>query len=358
MRRRIRVGVVGAGWWSNNTHIPALLHNARAEVVAICDSDPQRASDTAARFGVPFATDEVARVLEVGVDAVIVATPHDAHYSPAAAALDARVDVLVEKPMTLDPAQAWDLVQRAREKGARLHVGYTYPYSRHAQQLRAAIDGDELGDLTLVCALFSTSVHDLYRGDVEGMRRRTASPVAPSASTYAERARGGGHLYTQLTHAASLLLWSTGCMPQTVTALEDSNGEAVDAADTISARLDKGVLVAVSGAGMVQNHCTTVEEYRFFGSRGHACLDTARGTLSFELATGNREMEALEPPEQVLVGRPSAALVASALDDAPVVISGELGAWTTELLAAARRSASDGGRPQRCLRGAEPGRTG
>jgi predicted dehydrogenase len=350
--RRIRVGVVGAGWWSNHAHIPALLRNAHAEVVAICDSDTRRATLTAARFGVPLATVEVNGLLDVGVDAVIVATPHDAHYGPAAAALDAGIDVLVEKPMTLDPAQAWDLVRRAREKGARLHVGYTYPYSRHAQQLRAAIDGGELGELSLVSALFSTSVHDLYRGDVESMRRRTGSPVAPSASTYAERARGGGHLYTQLTHAASLLLWSTGCTPQTVTAFEDSEGEAVDAADTISARLDTGVLVAVSGSGMVQNRRPTVEEYRFFGSRGHACLDTAGGRLSFGLATAYREIEALEPPEQMLAGRPSAALVASARDGAPVVVSGELGAWTTELLGAARRSASDGGRPQRCGPGA------
>ncbi len=346
MRRRIRVGVVGAGWWSNHAHIPALLDNARAELVAICDSDEGRATETATRFSVPFATTEVTRLLDLGVDAVIVATPHDKHYGPAAAALDAGVDVLVEKPMTLEPAQAWDLVRRAREKGARLHVGYTYPYSRHAQLLRSALDSGELGELALAAVLFSTSVNDLYRGDVEGMRRRTGSPVAPSASTYSERTRGGGHLYTQLTHAAFLLLWSTGCRPRTVTAFEDSRGDSVDAADTISAILDKGVLVAMSGTGKVQNHRTTVEEYRFFGSQGHACLDTARGTLSFEVAARHREIEALAPAEQTLAGRPSAALVASAFDDAPVVVSGELGAWTTELLGAARRSASEGGCPQ------------
>ena len=78
--------------------------------VAICDSDQRRATETATLFGVPFATTEVSRLLDVGVDAVIVATPHYAHYGPAAAALDAGVDVLVEKPMTLDPVQAWDLV--------------------------------------------------------------------------------------------------------------------------------------------------------------------------------------------------------------------------------------------------------
>ena len=169
--------------------------------------------------------------------------------------------------MTIDPAQAWDLVRRADASGARLHIGYTYLHSRHAWQLREAILAGELGELTLVTGLFSTSVYELYVGDVEPMQERTAAPLSPSPATYAERTSGGGHLYTQLTHAASLLLWTTGRTPRTVSALEDVAGLPVDISDSITVRLDDDGLLALSGSGTGRDGCPSVEEYRYLRIR-------------------------------------------------------------------------------------------
>ena len=207
---RARVGLVGTGWWSTHMHLPALVSNPNAEVVGVCDLDSARAREVADRFDVPFAVTSVGQLLGLGLDAVVVATPHDAHYEPAAAAISAGVDVLVEKPMTIDPGQAWDLVWRAQAAGVALHVGHTYPYSRHANYLRTAIGRGDLGDLNLTTALFSSSVHQFYSGDVEFMQRRVGALYPTGQSTYASAARGGGHLFTQITHAASVVLWVTG----------------------------------------------------------------------------------------------------------------------------------------------------
>ncbi|RZI66913.1 MAG: Gfo/Idh/MocA family oxidoreductase [Variovorax sp.] len=73
-----------------------------------------------------------------GVDAVAIMTPNDTHYGFAAAALDARLDVMCDKPVTHDAAQARDLVQRARAQERLFAVahGYSaYPMTRHARQL-------------------------------------------------------------------------------------------------------------------------------------------------------------------------------------------------------------------------------
>ena len=51
-----------------------------------------------------------------GVDAVAIMTPNDTHYEYAAAALDARLDVVCDKPVTHDFAQARDLVRRSRNR--------------------------------------------------------------------------------------------------------------------------------------------------------------------------------------------------------------------------------------------------
>ena len=289
-------------------------------------------------------------LLSLGLDAVVVATPHDAHYEPAAAAISAGVDVLVEKPMTIDPVEAWDLVGRAHAAGVALHVGHTYPYSRHANYLRTAIRQGDLGDLNLTAALFATSVHQFYSGDVEFMQRRVGALYPTGQSTYASAARGGGHLFTQITHAASVVLWVTGRVAAQVSAYEHHHGLPVDLADSLAVTFDDGSLATIAGTGSIHEHPFRVEEYRFFGSSGRALLDTASGTLDVALLEGTVEIAPLSGTELDLAWRTSAALVATALGREKVVVPGELGASVVDLLSAARESSSHNGSPIRVSR--------
>ncbi len=326
-------------------HLPALLSNHNATVVGVCDLDGTRAREVADRFDVPFAVTSVDQLLSLGLDAVVVATPHDAHYEPAAAAISAGVDVLVEKPMTIDPVEAWDLVGRAQAAGVALHVGHTYPYSRHANYLRTAIRQGDLGDLNLTAALFATSVHQFYSGDVEFMQRRVGALYPTGQSTYASAARGGGHLFTQITHAASVVLWVTGRVAAQVSAYEHHHGLPVDLADSLAVTFDDGSLATIAGTGSIHEHPFRVEEYRFFGSSGRALLDTASGTLDVALLEGNVEIAPLSGTELDLAWRTSAALVATALGREKVVVPGELGASVVDLLSTARESSSHNGSP-------------
>ena len=47
-----RIGVIGTGWWSTVAHLPALLHNPDAELVAIADLRPQILSNAAKHYGI------------------------------------------------------------------------------------------------------------------------------------------------------------------------------------------------------------------------------------------------------------------------------------------------------------------
>ena len=84
------------------------------------------------------------------VDAVAIMTPNDTHHPYAAAALDAGFDVVGDKPVAHDFAQACDLLQRTR-KGGRLFAvthGYSaYPMTRYARHL---VREGVLGDVRLV----------------------------------------------------------------------------------------------------------------------------------------------------------------------------------------------------------------
>src|SRR5688572_6456337 len=113
MTRRLRVGAVGAGWWATTNHFPILAARDDVDLVAVSSINADHESALRTAFGFELFTTDPLAVLDAGIDAVLVATPHHVHHEHAAAALDRGLAVLIEKPMTLRAADAWDLVARA-----------------------------------------------------------------------------------------------------------------------------------------------------------------------------------------------------------------------------------------------------
>src|SRR6478672_7960335 len=62
-QRRARIAVIGAGWWSTSTHIPGLLDDPAADVVALCDADEARLRAAADRFGIAGTYTDVGEML-------------------------------------------------------------------------------------------------------------------------------------------------------------------------------------------------------------------------------------------------------------------------------------------------------
>jgi predicted dehydrogenase len=147
--RPLRLGMVGGGpdSWIGRMHHGAAIHDGWWEVVAgVFSSDPERSRlggvrlgfDPARCYGTPAEMlDREARRAD-GIDAVAIMTPNDTHYAYARAALDAGLDVIADKPVSNDMAEACDLMARARA-GHRLFAimhGYSgYPMTRYARWL-------------------------------------------------------------------------------------------------------------------------------------------------------------------------------------------------------------------------------
>lgn len=339
---RPRIGVVGAGWWTARQHLPTLLSDPRVEVAGICDSSLERAEDAAAAFGVPVAVGTVPELLDLDVQGVLVGTSNTAHHGPALAALRAGCHVMVEKPLTVEPEQAWELVDVAREQGVDLHTGYTFVHSGHAGRLRDAVAAGQLGDLALATGLFCTAMERMLSGDT-AKQTENGARYAPQPSTYADPEAGGGQAQTQLTHAVSLLLWLCGRRPVEVTATSRNRGYRVDVVDALLVGLDGGGVVSVATTGIVHQHDVRTEEYRLFGTEGQAALDTRRGTLLLQRRGGDDEHAADLPPALANPYEATAqALVRSVLGAGVDVRTDVLGATTVEVLHAAARSARSG----------------
>ena len=125
-----RIGVVGTGWWATQAHLPALSAYDGAEVAALADPDPRKLATAAERFGVGTTFEDANELFTSGlVDGVLIAVPHVHHYPLAKAALDSGLHVMLEKPMVLESAHAWDLVDTAEARQLHLMLGYTYQFT-------------------------------------------------------------------------------------------------------------------------------------------------------------------------------------------------------------------------------------
>jgi predicted dehydrogenase len=121
------IGLVGLGRWGRN-YVKTLQALPECRLVAAADVDAAARTRAGQDFGIA-ARDTIEELLsDTAIEALVIATPDQSHFSMAAAALKAGRDVLVEKPMTLEPQEAEALADQAEAGGRVIAVGHTAVY--------------------------------------------------------------------------------------------------------------------------------------------------------------------------------------------------------------------------------------
>ncbi|TDC97601.1 Gfo/Idh/MocA family oxidoreductase [Actinomadura sp. 7K507] len=339
-----RIAVIGCGWWSTYAHLPALAERSDAQIAAVADTDPERLAAAAKAFGVPAAFTDTARMLdEVEPDGVVIAVPHAAHHPVARLALEHGAHVLLEKPMTIEPAHARELVALARDRGAELLIDYPWHYNPHVLALRDTIANGTIGPVEHVSVLYASTVRELYRGDPEPYRQVFGYTVnAPDSRTYSDPAlAGGGQGQTQVTHAAALLLWLTGLRPRGIAAFRADFELDVDLADSIAIRFDGGAIGTMSSTGAVLPVHEEIARLEIFGRDGHVLLDVNAGTAAVHHGEGLTELPRLPAVERNPEHAPVHNLVDLALGRGRNGSPAEIGLGAVQFVAAMYRSARE-----------------
>ncbi len=136
---KLRLGVIGAGSWAVASHLPNLERHADAvEFAAVSRLGREPLERIRKRFGFQIASEDYHDVINAGIDICVVSSPSGFHYEHAKAALEAGAHVLVEKPVTIDPKQAWDLVELAKRLKRHVVVSFGWNYKpmvREAKRL-------------------------------------------------------------------------------------------------------------------------------------------------------------------------------------------------------------------------------
>ena len=147
---RLRVGVVGLGYWGPNL-VRVIHESAEAEAVWMCDLRPEALGALGRRFPAVRQTQDVDEMLEdESVNAVAVVTPVSTHHELAMRALNAGKHVFVEKPLAASSHLAVDLIEAAYERDLVLMPGHTFLYSPPVNRIRELIHAGELGDIYFI----------------------------------------------------------------------------------------------------------------------------------------------------------------------------------------------------------------
>ena len=221
LNRKLRMALVGggAGSFIGRVHTIAACLDNRAELVAgALSSDPQRAKASAPDYDIhdsrAYGSYEAMLDAESKlpdderIDFVSVATPNHTHYEIARAAVEAGFNVICDKPLTFDLAQAEALAETVAGTDVVFAVTHNYTGYPLVRQAREMILAGEFGEINAIRAQY---IQGWLRTAIEQEDQKQAA-----WRTDPQRSGAAGAFGDIATHAYNLGRYMTGVLPESV----------------------------------------------------------------------------------------------------------------------------------------------
>lgn len=167
----LRWGILGSGWIAEQ-FIQSVRAHTRQDIAAVGSRSPDKADAFAStwQIGKSYGSYQ-ALVDDDELDVIYVATPHNMHHEHALMALNAGRNVLVEKPMAMDHAQATQMVAVARSKGLFLCEALWTYFLPKFDVLQQIFDAGDLGEIKSVYTEYGeyfTRDHRIFNPSLAG----------------------------------------------------------------------------------------------------------------------------------------------------------------------------------------------
>jgi predicted dehydrogenase len=200
--REIKLGLIGLGY-IGKTHLYNCLRLDGAKLVALADIS-KGAQNKAKQLGIKYIYDDYKKMLEnPEVDGVIIALPTHLHANCAIAAAEYHKDILVEKPLARNIAEAHEILSKAQTNKIKVMVGHPLRFSPPFISLKTRIDDFEFGDIQVAYATDVNSGPFIHRAE-------TGAPVPVPDWWWKTEYTGGGALIDLGSHMINLAQWYFG----------------------------------------------------------------------------------------------------------------------------------------------------
>lgn len=147
---KLGVGIIGTGYWGKKL-VDEFTNIQNVNIEAIADISEENLKYCADRFKIPRTLKDYTQLLAMpAIKAVAIALPNELHYKACKDALEAGKHVLIEKPITLDSKQGWELVKIAEDNNLTLSVGHIFRFNNAIVEAKRLIKQRFLGKLFLM----------------------------------------------------------------------------------------------------------------------------------------------------------------------------------------------------------------
>jgi predicted dehydrogenase len=192
MAKKLRYGIIGCGGIAKQKHLPATKAVGDIDVTAFCDILPERAKEANDEYadGKGKVFTDYRELLNEELDAVLVLTPNNSHCEITVAALNSGKNVMCEKPMATNTAEARAMIAASNKNLRQFTIGYQNRFRPDSLFLKAECDKGTLGEI--------------YFAKATALRRR----AVPTWGVFLDAEKqGGGPLIDIGTHALDLTLF-------------------------------------------------------------------------------------------------------------------------------------------------------
>lgn len=215
----LKYAIIGCGRISPN-HIAAALDN-NMEIVALCDIEEKNMDDKILKFELSKETkkylDYKEMLAEEKLDLIAICTESGKHGAIALDCIDANINLIIEKPITLSLEEADEIIKRSSEKNVKVSACHQNRFNKSIQKIRDSIEKKRFGKL------FHGTAHIRWNRGHEYYDR---------ASWRGTWEQDGGALMNQCIHNIDLLRWMMGNDIDEVIGMTDNkNHDYIEAED-------------------------------------------------------------------------------------------------------------------------------
>lgn len=164
----MRIGVIGAGYWGSKVISEYHRMKVRGEIseISIFDADTGRLSSINQRFS-DVNTFKSPSELMKNVDAVHICSPNETHYELAKMAIRNKLDLLVEKPITVNSTLAHDLVERSLAESVIFQVGNIFRFTNVLPVVKKYLENGGIGEILYINFNWSHYAHGASSSDID-----------------------------------------------------------------------------------------------------------------------------------------------------------------------------------------------
>jgi UDP-N-acetylglucosamine 3-dehydrogenase len=145
----MKVAVIGTGQMGRN-HVRTYASIKDVTLVAVVDLDIKLGKKIAKEFKTKFYQDYKEMLAKENIDAISICVPTKFHYEVAKYVINKKINVLVEKPITMDVNQGYDLLEKAKKAKIKLMVGHIERFNPAVIKVKEMIAEKALGDVIAV----------------------------------------------------------------------------------------------------------------------------------------------------------------------------------------------------------------